>query len=203
MLFRKATSTTAVNAWEKQQVVVKTGTERGEEMTAPPRDGFRCPGRGAASGREGFRAERSGAPLAAPLPAGPSSRPPSSIPFGLLSFSGTSRALCPPDGRASAAAHPRCPPSHLHGEPLPPPGRLFVADSPEPPPGLGALRPVLPRAAGGRKGPGAARPRRRGRTAGGGGLIPAEQRCRGKKTANNTLIEFCGNLASRYQNTHL
>lgn len=103
-------------------------------------------------------------------------------------------------------ARPRIPAAHRPistGNRSPPPGRLFVADSPEPPPGLGALRPVLPRAAGGRKGPGAARPRRRGRTAGGGGRIPAEQRCRGKKTANNTLIEFCGNLASRYQNTHL
>lgn len=222
MLFRKATSRSAVNAWEKQQVVGKTGRERGNKGKRPP-TGATGRGSGKAPGGRGRRGVTGGAPrctaalpeaepppprrrsarsAASPLsaPATPfSPRPPG---YHHFAISHTPLSVLPPEGAPSAGrvppvvaisvpcravpcrAVPRCFPR------LPPRPPRAVPASAEP---LRALR--RREEAGGSAAPSGSLGRAQGAPSGrgsvaawGDGRVPVEQRCTGKKTANNTLI---------------
>lgn len=128
MLFRKATSRSAVNAWEKQQVVGKTGRERGNKGKRPP-TGATGRGSGKAPGGRGRRGVTGGAPrctaalpeaepppprrrsarsAASPLsaPATPfSPRPPGYHHFA-ISPTHTPLSVLPPEGAPSAGRVP-------------------------------------------------------------------------------------------------
>lgn len=183
MLFRKATSRSAVNAWEKQQVVGKTGRERGNKGKRPP-TGATGRGSGKAPGGRGRWGVTGGAPrctaalpeaepppprrrsarsAASPLsaPATPfSPRPPG---YHRFAISHTPLSVLPPEGAPSAGRVPPVVAISVPSRAVPCPA-AFPA-YPLAPPGLSPRRPS-PSERAGEERKRAAAPRRRGRSAG-------------------------------------